>query len=153
MIGGDGVAVAEALFADADVCSDLERGVNVIYPDPWWSNTVLGELQACSYFAPDAFDVPDDGSIPDGVPITLEVVTGSPATIEEILGFETLVVNGHAATRWELTPGLGDPPPDTRTYQYHVELDDTPTTARTSSSRSRASARTTTSATRPSSTR
>ncbi len=108
------------------MCSDLERGVNVIYPDPWWSNTVLGDLQACSYFAPDSFDVPDDGSVPDGVPITLEVVTGNLATIEEILGFETLVVDQHAATRWELTPGLGDPPPDTRTYQYHVELDDTP---------------------------
>ena len=124
--GGDGVAAAEALFADADVCSDLERGVNVVYPDPWWTNTVLGDLETCSYFAPESFDIVDEGLVPDGVAITLEVVAGNEATIEEILGFETLFVNEHAATRWELTPGLGDPPPDTRTYQYHVELDDTP---------------------------
>jgi len=125
-IEGDAVADAEGLFADADVCSDLERGVNVIFPDAWWTNTVLGDLQACSYFAPGSFEVVDEGSVPDGVAITLEVVTGNIGTIEEILGFETLVVDQHAATRWELTPGLGDPPPDTRTYQYAVELDDTP---------------------------
>ena len=59
-------------------------------------------------------------------PSHFDVVTGNLATIEEILGAETLVVDQHAAKRWELTPGLGDPPPDTRTYQYAVELDDTP---------------------------
>lgn len=122
----DAIVAADALFADADVCTDLDRGVNVVYPDPWWSNTVLGDLQACSYFAPDEFVVPADGSVPDGVPITLTVFTGNLATIEEILGTETLVVDQHAAKRWELTPGLGAPPPDTRTYQYAVELDDIP---------------------------
>ena len=122
----DAVAAVEELFADADVCSDLERGVNVILPDDWWTNTPFGDLQPCTYFAPGRFEIGDEGAVPDGVPMTLEVTTGAIGTIEEILGFETLVVDRHAARRWELTPGLGDPPPDTRTYQYVVELDDTP---------------------------
>ena len=125
-VDADAAAEVEALFADADVCSDLDRGVNVILPDAWWTNTAFGDLQPCTYFAPRAFEIGEAGSIPDGVAITLEVITGNAATIEEILGYETLVVDRRAASRWELTPGLGNPPPDTRTYQYEVPLDDTP---------------------------
>jgi hypothetical protein len=125
-VDADAAAQAEALFADADVCSDLNRGVNVILPDEWWTNTAFGDLQPCTYFAPGPFEIGEAGTIPDGVAIMLEVITGNMATIEEILGYETLVVDRRAGVRWELTPGLGNPPPDTRTYQYEVPLDDTP---------------------------
>ena len=117
----DAIAEADELFADADVCSDLERGVNVIMPDAWWTNTAFGDLAPCTYFAPDTFAIDESGEVPDGVAITLEVVSREVASTDEILGFETLIVDGQAARRWELTPEL-----DTRTYQYVVDLGDAP---------------------------
>jgi hypothetical protein len=114
----DAIADAESLFADADVCSDLERGVNVIMPDVWWTNTVLGDLLPCTYYAPESFAVPDDGGMPEGVPIALELVTGEAEPIEEVIGFETLVVDNRAAIREE---GLL---PDTDVYRYVVALDE-----------------------------
>lgn len=115
----DAIADADALFADADVCSDLERGVNVIMPDVWWTNTILGDLLPCTYYAPESFDVPDDGGIPEGVPIVLEVVAGEVDALEEVIGSETVVIQNRAATREEALP------PDTDVYRYVVELDDT----------------------------
>jgi hypothetical protein len=122
----DAQAAADELFAEADACSDLERGINVILPDAWWTNTAIDDLAACSYFAPAYFELGEPGAIPDGVAISIELATGAVGTIEEILGKETLVVDSSPARLWELTPGLGAPPPATRTYQYIVSLDDTP---------------------------
>lgn len=118
VVDEDAIADTEALFADADVCSDLERGVNVIMPDAWWTNTILGDLLPCTYYAPESFDVPDDGGIPEGVPIVLEFVAGEVEPLEEVTGLERLVVDSRAATREEALPS------DTDVYRYVVELDD-----------------------------
>jgi hypothetical protein len=117
-IDPDAAADAEALFADADVCSDLLRGVNVTMPDEWWTNTVFGDLLPCSYFAQDTFEIGEPGAIPDGVAITLEVIPGDAPELEEVVGFETLVVDNRAATRTEAWP------PDTDVYRYVVEIND-----------------------------
>ncbi len=117
VIDQDAAVDAEDLFADADVCSDLERGVSVIMPDEWWTNTAFGDLFPCSYFAPDVFEIGEAGAIPDGVAITLDVV-GEVDALEEVIGFETLVVDGRAATREEALP------PDTDVYRYAIELDE-----------------------------
>jgi hypothetical protein len=127
VVDSDAVAEADALFADADVCSDLVRGVNVILPDPWWTNTVLGDLLPCSYFASDEFQVGGPGVIPDGVAITLElrgsdVEAAIDAAIEAVaaggvIGVETLVVDNRAAIRSEAQP------PDADVYQFVVGLD------------------------------
>ena len=118
VVGEDAIADTEALFADADVCSDLERGVNVIMPDAWWTNTILGDLLPCTYYAPERFDIPGEGRIPEGVPITLELVAGKVEPLEEVIGFETLVVDNRAATREEALL------PETDVYRYVVALDD-----------------------------
>ena len=125
---GRGHAAAEELFADADACSDLERGINVILPDAWWTNTAVDDLPACSYFAPAHFEIAEPGTVPDGVPIVLSLITGGYGTIEEVLGNETVVVDGHLAHASESRPGIGAQPGEEsrRTYEYVVALDDTP---------------------------
>ena len=145
----DAIAAADELLADADVCSDLERGVNVIMPDVWWTNTAFGDLAPCTYFAPDTFEIGAEGEVPDGVAITLEVVSGEVGTIEEILGFETLIVDRHAARRWELTPDFARRAPISTSSSSVTQA----MPGRSWSSRSRASVPTTTSARRRSSTR
>lgn len=120
------LARAEEVFTPPDVCVDLVRGLTVILPDSWWTNSAIDGVDACTYLAPGPFELTDPGTTPDGVVITLEVVAGNAATLEQILGIETLLVDAHRATRWELRPGLGAPPPDTRTYQYAIELDASP---------------------------
>jgi hypothetical protein len=124
MVDPAAVSDADDLFADADVCSDLERGVNVILPDEWWTNTALDDLQPCSYYAPERFGVGEARAIPDGVAITLEVrgsdveaAVNEVAVADELIGIETLVVDNRAAIRSESLP------PDADVYQYVVELD------------------------------
>jgi hypothetical protein len=112
------VTDAEDLFADADACADLVRGIGVILPDPWWVNTAIDDLEPCTYVAPEFFEIADVDTVPDEVPITLELGPGPGAPVEEEDAFETLVVDGNRATRQEL--------PDASAYFYVIQLTDDP---------------------------
>lgn len=113
----DAVATASDLFTDRDVCLDPERGLGVVFPDAWWTNTAVDDLPACSYFAPQFFELSEPGTVPDEVDLSIRIFDGGYGiTSEEIVGEETLTLVNRPVTRWELAG------PDGRTYQYVVLL-------------------------------
>ncbi len=96
------VAAARDLFTDRDVCLDAERGLGVVFPDAWWTNTAVDDLPACSYFAPQFFELSEPGTIPDEIDISITTVDGGYGSSKEIVGTETLTLMGRPVTRWEL---------------------------------------------------
>jgi len=114
------VAAARDLFTDRDVCLDAERGLGVVFPDAWWTNTAVNDLPACSYFAPEFFELGEPGTVPDEVDISITVFDGGYGRFNEIVGTETLTLMGRPVTRWELAAADG------RTYQYVVLLGEIP---------------------------
>jgi DNA-directed RNA polymerase specialized sigma24 family protein len=115
----DAVAQAEALFHDRDVCLDDERGLGVVFPDAWWTNTAVDGAPACSYFAPGFFEITEPATVPDSVEISLSLVEGAYGTHTEVIGLETLTVLDRPATRWELATTDG------RVYEYVIQLGET----------------------------
>ncbi len=115
-LSAETVAEAQALFDDRDLCMDDGRALAVIFPEAWWTNTAVNETPACSWFAPTSFQAPDDDEIPDEVDITVALHDGGYGTHSEAVGWETLQVMGHAATRWLLDDGTD------RRYEYVVLL-------------------------------
>ncbi|MDQ3691298.1 MAG: hypothetical protein M3406_14960 [Chloroflexota bacterium] len=112
----EAVATASDLFTDRDVCLDPERGLGVVFPDAWWTNTAVDDLPACSYFAPQFFEISEPGTVPDEIDISITVLDGDYGSFNEIVGAETLTLMGRPVTRWELEDEGG------RTYQYIVLL-------------------------------
>ena len=104
-------------------------------PDGWWTNVTydhpeLGELAACQFFAPEAFDVATatrDDPAPVGVALTITYLDGGcVAYISPVLETRVVTVDGREATLVELAPGTEETDPP-GTYQYEIEL--TPATA------------------------
>lgn len=110
-------SAADGLFADRDACIDNERGLIFIYPDAWWTNTAVDDLDACSWFAPTSFAFVSSNAVPDEIEMTVSTTQRgvNPIGAE---GWETLTVSGRAATRAIVGSG-----PD-RSYQYLVALSD-----------------------------
>jgi hypothetical protein len=67
-------AEADALFSTPDTCTNPEVGYTVTFPDDWWTNTAIGDLQACSWFAPVQFEVDELLTPPEEVAITIQTV-------------------------------------------------------------------------------
>jgi hypothetical protein len=115
----EAVAEAESLFHDRDVCLDDERGLGVVFPDAWWTNTAVDEAPACSYFSTGFFEIGEPGTVPDGVEVSISVVDSGHGTFRDVVGLETLTLLDRPATRWELENADG------RVYQYIVQLGET----------------------------
>ena len=109
-------AEAAALFTDRDVCVDPERGLSVVFPDAWWTNTAVDDLPACSWFAPTSFEYVSAQSVPEEVAITVSIIEGSYGTYQEVGSWDSITLFEHPGSRWI----IGD------AYQYVVSLGEVP---------------------------
>jgi len=116
----EAAAQASELYQDRDVCQDPERGLAVIFPEAWWTNTAVDELPACSWFAREAFVYESADVLPGGVLLTMELFDGDFGTFHPVASHESVTVIGEPATRWLLDFGTG------LTYQYVIGLGDIP---------------------------
>ncbi len=114
---------AAALFEDRDHCAIPGRDITVVYPDAWWTNTATDGLAPCTFYAPGFFEIPTDGSPPDGGLISIVVHDADYGTFEPTPWRDSTTVDGRPATRWEVVPQGGTAPP---AYQYIVLLGETP---------------------------
>jgi len=65
---------ADALFSAPDTCTNPEVGYTVTFPDDWWTNTAIGDVPACSWFAPVQFEVDEQIAPPEEVTIIIQAV-------------------------------------------------------------------------------
>jgi hypothetical protein len=116
VVDPEAVAQAESLFADRDVCEDPERGLAVVFPDDWWTNTEIEDLPACSWFAPTSFEFVASDVVPDEVELVVELVPGEYGTFYEVVSSDSVMALDRPATRWILEV------PDGRLYEYVIQL-------------------------------
>ena len=121
-VSSEAISAAAELFAAPDICQDPERGLSVVFPDDWWTNTAIDDLPACSWFAPAFFEYEASDILPGEVEITMTLVDGDYGTFEGVVGWETLTLIDRPATRWVVeTDGV-------RRYEYVVQLGEIPET-------------------------
>lgn len=116
-------AEADALFADADSCTNPEGGYTVSFPEAWYTNTAIGDVPACSWFSPVFYEVDDPGRVPDEIAIVLSIFEGGIGQIPEwprTLS-EEVRISGVDGSRHEDT--IPSNPPD-NAYGYAAWLDD-----------------------------
>ena len=84
---------ADSLFLDRDACEDVDAGFRIQFPDAWWTNTPTGDTNGCTWYAPASFEVDDPDEVPDGVVITIEIVSedvytnqDSPSRVDGVIG-------------------------------------------------------------------
>ena len=107
------VAEAEALFTDRDVCVDPERGLSVVFPDAWWTNTAVDDLPACSWFAPTSFEYVSTEQVPDQVEIVVSIRPGIFGWVyEDPTSWDSVTLFDRPGTRYI----VGDE------YAYSVQL-------------------------------
>ena len=134
----EAVAAAATLYEEPNVdgCLNVELGFATAFPESWWTNTPIEDISGCVYLAPTSFDIPDDPSrVPDGVAITIQHFSGDYGTTTgDILGYETLVVDGWPAVRWELgSREVRAVTATVRSYEVIVSLGEIPEFGPTSS--------------------
>jgi hypothetical protein len=116
-------AEADALFATPVTCTNAADGYAVMFPGDWYTNTEVGDLPACSWFGPMAFDVTDPERRPDEVWITIDVVAGviGYTSLTPVYLNETVELGGRTGHRAEYNadPNLR---PEHRDYHYVVDL-------------------------------
>jgi hypothetical protein len=74
---------ADALFAEADTCTNPVVGYAVTYPDSWYTNTAVGDTPACSWFSPVFFEVTDPEEVPTEIAMTIGAFDGGIGQIPE----------------------------------------------------------------------
>jgi len=79
-ITAEQAAIAAALFATPDTCTNPVAGYTVTFPDDWYTNTAIGSWPACSWFSPVFFEVED----PDVVPAEVAIVITYEPEVEAI---------------------------------------------------------------------
>lgn len=67
-------AEADGLFLDRNTCTNPDAGYRVAFPAGWVTNTAVGDIAACSWFAPAPFTPGGSSEVPAGVAIVIEVV-------------------------------------------------------------------------------
>jgi hypothetical protein len=120
-------AEADALFVDADTCTNPIDGYTVSYPDSWYTNTEIGDVPACSWFTPTFFEVTEPGVAPDEIWMsigTIEMAFGY-TSLTEVFSSDELEIGGRQGHRLEYNP---DPngEPDNRIYHYVIDLGTSP---------------------------
>jgi hypothetical protein len=95
------------------------------FPESWYTNTAIGDVTPCGWFAPTFYEVADPAQVPKEIGITLELDAGTAAYLDEFIINEETTVAGLRAFRVEVKGGDGDGsghPAEWREYQYEVEL-------------------------------
>ena len=115
---------ADALFADADTCTNPDGGYTVSFPESWYTNTEIGEVSACSWFSPVFYEATEGGPRPEEIAIEITVFDGAVGFIWADLYAEELSLDGLAAVRSE-TGQTKDAatPTDQFQYSYLARLD------------------------------
>jgi hypothetical protein len=121
---------ADALFVDADTCTNSVAGYTVSFPEEWYTNTAVGATPACSWFSPTFYEVNGSG-VPEEIVIEI-------TSFEAGIGFvhepdytisEQVTVDGRNASRIEEVGGFGANgwlPRSRFTYQYTIWASDDP---------------------------
>ena len=117
---------ADALFLDRDQCQNDADGYRVQFPEAWYTNTAIGDVEPCRWFAPTSFEVDDPSAVPAEVAIVIELLNGDRGSFEEQISHDFGLVGGtQLATRAEYRGAGGQggtKPPDWRGYEYLVQL-------------------------------
>ncbi|MEO7294597.1 MAG: hypothetical protein ABIZ57_00515, partial [Candidatus Limnocylindria bacterium] len=115
---------ADALFADADTCTNPEDGYTVIFPESWYTNTEIGDVSACSWFSPVFYEATEGGPVPEEIAIEIRMFEGMVGFIWADLYTEEVTLDGLGARRSE-TGETKDPntPTDQFQYSYLARLD------------------------------
>lgn len=120
-------AEADALFADADTCTNPEGRYTVSFPESWYTNTAIGDVPACSWFSPTFYEATPGGETPEEIAIAITVFEGAIGVIWADLYSEEVTLDGVPARRSEtgFTKG-SETPTDRFQYSYLARLDDDP---------------------------
>jgi hypothetical protein len=117
---------ADALYLDRDQCENLADGYRVQFPDAWYTNTAIGDVEPCSWFSPTFYEVDDPGQVPPEIAITISYLEGDFGSFERDLSREFGIVGGtQEAVRVEYEGALGEGgqmPPEWHGYVYLVQL-------------------------------
>jgi len=115
---------ADALFLDRDDCENEADGYRLEFPDAWYTNTAIGDVEPCSWFSPTFYEVADPSQVPPEIAITVEYLEGDVGSFGELMSSETGVVGGtQTAVRAEWGPDeRSAQPADWREYVYVVQL-------------------------------
>jgi hypothetical protein len=114
---------ADALFITRDECENVADGYRLELPDAWFTNTAIGEVPPCSWFAPTTFEVDDPSEVPAEIAITIELIDGDSGSVsEDVISRETGIVGRtQEAVRVEWGSADGG-----RRYVYQIQLGPTP---------------------------
>jgi len=115
---------ADALFLDRDDCANEADGYRLEFPDAWYSNTAIGDVEPCSWFSPTFYQVSDPSQVPPEIAITVEYLEGDVGSFGERIRSEAGIVGGtQTAVRAEWGPDeRSAQPADRREYVYVVQL-------------------------------
>ena len=115
---------ADALFVDADTCTNREDGYTVSYPDSWYTNTELDDVPACSWFSPTFYELNDSGDRPEEIAMEIGVFEGAIGFIWVDLFGEQITLDGYDARRYEtgMTKDR-EMPTDQFMYSYLASFD------------------------------
>ena len=116
---------ADTLFLDRDRCANEADGYRLEFPDAWYTNTAIGDVEPCSWFSPTFYEVDDPSEVPPEIAITIEFLESDVGTTTgEALSRDFGIVGGtQAAVRVEYGPDeRSAQPANWRSYVYVVQL-------------------------------
>jgi hypothetical protein len=116
---------ADALFLDRDDCDNDANGYRLEFPDAWYTNTAIGDVEPCSWFSPTFYEVSDPSQVPPEIAITIAYLDSDIGTYtDEAVSREFGLVGGtQTAVRVEYRPGdESAQPADWRAYLYVIQL-------------------------------
>jgi hypothetical protein len=117
---------ADALFLDRDECTNETDGYRLAFPEAWYTNTAVGDVEPCRWFSPTTYTVDDPRDVPAEIAITVEYLTGDRGSFEEAISREFGIVGEtQQAVRVEYRGAAGnggEMPPEWREYVYLVQL-------------------------------
>jgi hypothetical protein len=96
-------AEADALFSRIDTCTNPDGQFTVNFPADWYTNPTIGDLPACSWFAPRPFAISDISVVPDEIAIVVHTFEGgfgyvyAPKTTIR----DDITIGGHEGYRFE----------------------------------------------------
>jgi hypothetical protein len=117
-------ADADALFIERDECENVEDGYRVEFPEAWWTNTAIGEVEPCRWFSPTFYEVDDPAEVPAEVAISVEYIDAGVGWVDEIVSRdEGIVGSTQVAVRVEVQGGgSGEMPSGWEETAYVVQL-------------------------------
>ena len=116
---------ADALFLDRDDCENDANGYRLEFPDAWYTNTAIGEVEPCSWFSPTFYEVSDPSEVPPEIAVTIENLESDVGTFEgqEVSRASGIVGGTQRAVRVEYRPDeRSAQAANWREYVYVVQL-------------------------------